>query len=277
MIVWVASFPRSGNTFFRILLHRLYGVPTYDGPLFLSGDDLQLDTGQRITGVEALPPAIAEALRSGDEPRAWRLLADLDSEPALYCIASHAWEAPRFGRAVLLVRDGRDVAISLAWYLLDVIRTFRRAGLRSSLAGKATAFGQAIVASLSRPLGFRHRLWRSLLREQVTSRELNWSRFNDNWLARDAPTIVVRFEDLVADPVASVGNAMRTLGVEREPAKADVPTFEALKRIHPSFFRSGRSTWREEMPAEELALFEATHGACLARLGYEAARIAGRA
>lgn len=29
MIVWLASYPRSGNTFLRIVLHRLYGVPTY--------------------------------------------------------------------------------------------------------------------------------------------------------------------------------------------------------------------------------------------------------
>src|ERR1700754_5135896 len=28
MIVWLASFPRSGNTFLRIVLHRLYGVRT---------------------------------------------------------------------------------------------------------------------------------------------------------------------------------------------------------------------------------------------------------
>ena len=28
MIVWVSSFPRSGNTFLRIVLNRLYGVRT---------------------------------------------------------------------------------------------------------------------------------------------------------------------------------------------------------------------------------------------------------
>ena len=28
MLVWVASYPRSGNTLFRIVLHRTYGVPT---------------------------------------------------------------------------------------------------------------------------------------------------------------------------------------------------------------------------------------------------------
>ena len=38
MIVWLASYPRSGNTFFRILLHHLYRLPTYSG--FKSGDDL---------------------------------------------------------------------------------------------------------------------------------------------------------------------------------------------------------------------------------------------
>jgi hypothetical protein len=28
VIVWLASFPRSGNTFLRIVVHRLYGVRT---------------------------------------------------------------------------------------------------------------------------------------------------------------------------------------------------------------------------------------------------------
>lgn len=36
MIVWLSSFPRSGNTFLRIVLHRMYGLRTsvvydYDG------------------------------------------------------------------------------------------------------------------------------------------------------------------------------------------------------------------------------------------------------
>lgn len=276
VIVWIASFPRSGNTFFRILLHRLHGLPTYDGALFLSGDDLQLDTGERVTGAAALPAPIADAVRAGDSARAWRLLEDLEAAPTLYCIASHAWQAPRFGRAVLLVRDGRDVAISLAWYLLDVIRTFRRATMHRTFARRARALGEALVARLSRPLGFRGWLWRRVLREQITSRELDWSRFNDAWLAREGRTVVVRFEELVADPAACVAGAMRSLGVELAAAQSAVPTFEELQRIHPAFFRSGRSTWREEMPPEHLALFQATHGACLARVGYEPAGAAGR-
>ena len=28
MIVWLASYPRSGNTYFRILLNHLYGIKT---------------------------------------------------------------------------------------------------------------------------------------------------------------------------------------------------------------------------------------------------------
>ena len=29
MIVWLASYPRSGNTFLRVVLHNVYGVSTY--------------------------------------------------------------------------------------------------------------------------------------------------------------------------------------------------------------------------------------------------------
>jgi len=33
MIVWIASYPRSGNSLFRIALHRLYGVRSAPDPL----------------------------------------------------------------------------------------------------------------------------------------------------------------------------------------------------------------------------------------------------
>ncbi len=29
MIVWLASYPRSGNTFFRIILNSIFGIKTY--------------------------------------------------------------------------------------------------------------------------------------------------------------------------------------------------------------------------------------------------------
>lgn len=57
MIIWVASFPRSGNTFLRILLKQLYGVPTstvYDV------DGVAARLGPDVVGFEERPASIEE-------------------------------------------------------------------------------------------------------------------------------------------------------------------------------------------------------------------------
>ena len=63
MIVWVASFPRSGNTFLRIVLNRLYGVRTstvYDV------DGVAARLGADLIGFEERPAAV-EAMREAQE------------------------------------------------------------------------------------------------------------------------------------------------------------------------------------------------------------------
>ena len=66
MIVWVASFPRSGNTFLRIVLHRLYGVRTstvYDV------DGVAARLGKDLVGFTDRPGSLADmraAIRGPD-------------------------------------------------------------------------------------------------------------------------------------------------------------------------------------------------------------------
>jgi hypothetical protein len=55
MIVWVSSFPRSGNTFLRILLHRLYGVRT---SVVYDVDGVATRLGEALVGFEERPAAI---------------------------------------------------------------------------------------------------------------------------------------------------------------------------------------------------------------------------
>ncbi|MBB2947410.1 hypothetical protein FB565_007178 [Actinoplanes lutulentus] len=64
MIVWVASFPRSGNTFLRIVLHRLYGIRTstvYDV------DGVAARLGPDLIGFTERPGTLA-TLRADTEP-----------------------------------------------------------------------------------------------------------------------------------------------------------------------------------------------------------------
>lgn len=99
MIVWLASFPRSGNTFFRIALHRLYQVPTYvvydvDGVAEQIGTDL-MDARDR--------PGTLDEMRASPEVHFVKTHRQRD-DPSV----------AEADRAICLVRDGRDCVVSWA-------------------------------------------------------------------------------------------------------------------------------------------------------------------
>lgn len=98
VIVWLASFPRSGNTFLRILLHRLYGVRS---SVVYDIDGVAQRLGESLVGFEQRP-------MSYDEMRA-------SSE--VYFVKTHRQRDTSIldtDRAICLVRDGRDSLVSWA-------------------------------------------------------------------------------------------------------------------------------------------------------------------
>jgi hypothetical protein len=98
MLVWVASFPRSGNTFLRIALHRLYGIRT---SVVYDIDGVAQRLGPRTVGFEARPASIAE-MRTSDLQHFVKTHRRRDDDV-------------RDGdRVICLVRDGRDALVSWA-------------------------------------------------------------------------------------------------------------------------------------------------------------------
>ena len=98
MLVWVASFPRSGNTFLRIILRRLYGVRTstvYDV------DGVAERLGKDLIGFTDRPGSLAE-MRASDEPHFVKTHRQRDAD------------IDQNDQAICLVRDGRDALVSWA-------------------------------------------------------------------------------------------------------------------------------------------------------------------
>lgn len=236
MIVWLASYPRSGNTFFRILLNNVYGVKTFS----VHDDPLLEQIGVAdIVGHEKLPDDI-NALRESSEThfvKTHRLPEPGDVSPAVY-----------------IIRDGRDALVSHAKYVL-------------SFQKKKT-----VLKSVAAALGYDDfpRTLRKLIVEEP--RYGGWGGHARKWLDQrgEAPAAVARYEDLLEAPQREVERSLTEVGVRLEAlTDGKVPDFAALQARSPEFFRKGKTgSWREEMPPELQELFLIEHGDVMRRFGY---------
>jgi hypothetical protein len=98
MIVWLASFPRSGNTFLRIALHRLYGALS---SVAYDKDGVAERLGREFVGFESRPASF-DSMRASPAPHFIKTHRQLDER---------IHEADK---AIYLVRDGRNALVSWA-------------------------------------------------------------------------------------------------------------------------------------------------------------------
>lgn len=108
MIVWLASYPRSGNTFFRVVLNNVFGIKThsiYDDTNGIGADIRTIN----IVGHKFLPKDFD--------------LNDARSSKDIYYIKTHELldniVLNKNDKIIYLVRDGRESSLSFAKYLQD--------------------------------------------------------------------------------------------------------------------------------------------------------------
>ncbi len=291
---WLASYPKSGNTWFRLVVANLHGsqeTPADINNLPERGgiasarqpfDNLLLVESGILTHAEIdrMRPMLHrfmaqeeeaecdDPLQSGEEDDRIDATVGLvkvhdsytmtDREEALLGGAQAA------GGAIVIVRDPRDVAPSLANH-------------------SARGIDQAI-ADMADP-GFAFCGGRSGQHNQLRQRLLSWSKWHASWLDQtDIPVHLVRYEDMQADPVATIGAALAFAGrvTSREALEraVELARFDRLRSIEAeagfreappgrNFFRKGiAGGWRTELSEEQVAKIENDHADMMARLGY---------
>lgn len=233
MIVWLASYPRSGNTFFRLLLHCSYGINTYS----VYRDKVLHELGaDEAVGQQPLPAPLDQLAKT----------------PEIYFVKTH--ELPNDDNpAIYLVRDGRDALVSHAHY----INSFHRA------AGLAQKVRQSL--GLDR--------LQATLKELITTEQHygGWSRHVLSWRDRPGRTCIIRFEDLIEAPEVNLQRALQELSIDLKPAGgAAIPDFATLQEKWPQFFRKGKiGGWREVMPPKLHELFWQHHRPAMTAFGYK--------
>lgn len=275
-IVWLASYPKSGNTWLRMFLHNLAAdrhqpadINTLEDASIASArlwldevlgfDTADLDDDE----AERLRPAVCRwTARHGPAAPTGHKIHDAfvttaDGEPITGQGATRA--------VVYIVRNPLDVAPSAAEHW--------GCGLDQAIA----CMGNARFATPGTGRG---------LALQVRQRLLSWSGHVASWC--DAPGLareVLRYEDMLADPLPTFGRAARLLGLpddrERLERALRFSRFDELARQEAAggfrerspgaarFFRQGRSgAWRQRLSDAQAARIIGDHGPTMRRFGY---------
>jgi hypothetical protein len=271
--VWLASYPKSGNTWVRVLLTGLrvleseldinelgHGpIASARGPLervsSLVASDL---TSEELGHLRPMVDRLIDA--EADETRYRKIHDALFSGPdGASIVASDITLA-----AVYIIRDPRDVAVSFAHHAGRSIEWAVNA-----LGDEETAFAAGGMDN----------------HEQVAQHLGSWSHHVRGWCEQPLfPVEVVRYEDLHADPAAQLRRIaeLGKLKVTREAVDraVSVARFESLRALEQrdgfreragerQFFRRGRAgSWRDELAPALARQVERDHGEVMRAYGY---------
>jgi hypothetical protein len=274
-LVWIASYPRSGNTWVRAFLFSLYNVfrnQAFEAVDFNRLNEFSVWDNSLILFRKYLtvPPTVMDrkaiaALR----PRVFKDLAGMSRGAVL--VKTHNARIEAHGTpfidesvtagAIYVVRNPLDVAISFA--------DFRNVSI-----------DQTITDMESRGFG------RDSDRYSVYWVSDSWTGNVRSWTDKaDGRTLVVRYEDLRDKAKATFGSIARHLMMkptDEQLAKAlELTSFQNLRQREeaenaaanregvPQFFRSGRAgQWRDVLTPEQVDRIVADHGKVMAKFGY---------
>ena len=272
-IYWLASYPKSGNTWFRAFLKNLQedGDQPVDINHLSAGsiasarewldEVLGFDTAEfNLDEVDRLRPMVYRwSLR--DEEIGYHKIHDAytttsDGEPLVGREATLG--------ALYIIRNPLDVAPSAAHHW------------ECTLDQAIQRMGQADTALCGSG---------SRLRAQVRQRLLSWSQHVESWV--DAPDLhceVIRYEDMQADPILTFTRAAAFLALPHDPERVSkairFSRFSELSRQEEEkgfrelphgerFFRRGLSgAWRDELAWSQVERIMIDHGEVMHRFGY---------
>jgi aryl sulfotransferase len=274
--IWLASYPRSGNTWTRITLYSLRGgggEVDFDEVSQFGRMASRRERIDRVLEVDSglMTPAEMEELR----PDANAALYAARYEPEL-CKVHDAWIRTPGGRpvfdasfthaAIYLVRDPRDVAVSWARFVnwpIDRSVDF----LCSPTASLGTSPRAGIGTQLTQRLG-------------------SWSDHVRSWIDESGlDPLVLRYEDMLADPAGAlrrmaahigwdapdeaVSRAVEMTRFDRLAAKEQREGFAERAPQSERFFHSGKSgSWRSVLSPEQVIRLESEHAPMMERFGY---------
>ena len=270
-IVWLASYPKSGNTWIRAFLANLVAnrsdpVPLNELPRYCE-DEARPELFTMVAGKPSIELTLDEIIAA--RPQVHALIA-ANARGSRF-VKSHNYagqmgEHPLHNAAVTagaiyVVRNPLDVAVSMTHHFgLRLDEAIERLGNENVATANDATFVTQVLSS--------------------------WSMHVKSWadLASDR-ILVLRYEDLVEKPGKQFAKVARLVGIGQDRARieravkhAAFQSLASMEKKHgfvevsykaTRFFREGRTNqWREAMSREQVKRVVDAHRVQMARFGY---------
>jgi aryl sulfotransferase len=277
-IVWLASYPKSGNTWVRALLTnylRPGAEPASINDLLGAPSASWRKSFDELAGVEAssLDPDTVDRVR----PEVYRCLAaEANDDRPLFIKVHDAWGLTDTGArmfpaevtagVIYIMRNPFDTAVSIADH-----------------------FGRTVEWAVEQLCDPRFSIGATTdrLHDQLRQKLGSWRGHVGSWLdASGLRCHVVRYEDLSSDPEAALASMLRFVGEQLDSARISTAVassaFAELRRqelaegfressvsASGSFFRRGEvGVWSHTLPPELIGRLSAALGETMRRFGY---------
>ena len=274
-IVWLASYPKSGNTWFRIFLTNLLNHSSQPAdinnlyPTTIASSRTLFD---EATGLESSDLTLdeIELLR----PQVYRYIAGISDEYLFHKIHD-AWISLPDGNALV----PEEVTKAVIYFIrnpLDVVISFAH--------HSATTIDKTIEMMNNSQYAFCSR--ETKLHNQTRQRLLNWSEHAASWIDQSGlPLLVIRYEDMITETFTLFKDAMKFSGIDATDEKIHqsiaFSSFENIQKQEKekgfreksarseSFFRKGISgDWKNILTKEQIAKIVSKHQKMMERFGY---------
>ena len=270
-LVWLASYPKSGNTWARIFLgnylfNRQTPMPINQvHRLGVTDAAAECYRAAAKGAFDAADPLLVLKLR--DRMLKWVMTNDAD----VNFVKTHATKATLFGVEMIPASLSRSAIYILRNPLDMVISYSRHFGRAPDEAAAAITRTDTTIAANEKSV------------KQYIG---NWSDHVRSWTrTRDFPVLVLRYEDMQADPRAAFTKVLTHLGVpvdaERLNRAVRFSSFDELRRqeerdgfaehanMRDRFFHTGRSgQWRDVLPDALVEKIRRDHAAVMRDFGY---------
>jgi hypothetical protein len=269
-LVWLASYPKSGNTWLRAFLHNYINQPETPHSINRLTDLSVSECNAAFFANYLSVPPVATTTQDVQRARAFVHHDFTKLHDDLVFVKTHNANLALHGiplctpsvsaGAIYIVRDPRDVAVSFAAY------TGRSLDDTIIFMGQAGAANRGTAQQVFELLG-------------------SWSAHVESW-AGGRKILVLRYEDMLDQPAREFGKVIGFLGDDAEPARLakaiEFSNFETLAQQEAvegyhaggpnagsAFFRQGRAgQWRDILTKVQRQKIETDHADTMKGFSY---------